>query len=218
VSRTIPAISDPTTRVIPTPAAAGGPVATPVDLSAGAILLDPGSYISSRSASAVVTNTNGSSSSINVVNMAMIDLGGDTSDGVYTWDLTRTDPGSLDKMGLLLGFFDSASTSRNILGGIFETVSVREINTGIGSSLVSATNNNLTRVVVSVRLGTDESSKRIIGPGWLEAYNGSSLIDVKSMEEVHVITGTLRKACGVRRGTAGAPVGDFGYTLTELKH
>lgn len=190
---------------------------TTVDLSSGTVLLDPGTYLTpdNRTASEVVTNTNGSSTSINVADMAMIDLEGDTDDGTYIWDLTRNNPGTLDKMGLLLGFFDSASTGRNIMGGMFETASARAVNTSIAATMAADTQSTLTRVRVSVDLRTDESGDRVIGPGKVAAYNGSTLLALYTMEETHTITGTLRKACGVRRGTAGSPAGDFEYTLTE---
>lgn len=195
----------------------GTPTPTTKDLSSGSILRDPGSYLTpdNRTASEVVTNTNGSASSINIADMAMIDLEGETVDGTYIWDLTRNNPGSLDKMGLLLGFYDSANTDRNILGGMFETATNRTVNTSTAATLVADTQSTLTRVRVSVDLRTDGSGNRVIGPGTLAAYNGTTLLALYTMGGTHTITGTLQKACGVRRGTAGAPAGDVEYELTE---
>jgi len=199
------------------PSQGGASAPTPVDLSAGTILLDPGSYLSpdTRTDEEITTNTNGSSTSINVADMTMLEVVGSTEDGTYIWDLTRNNPGSLDRMGLLLGFFDSDSTARNIMGGMFETASIRAVNTSIAATMVADTQSTLTRVRVSVDVRTDESGDRVIGPGKVAAYNGLTLLKLYTMEEAHTVTGTLRKACGVRRGTSGSPVGDFEYTLTE---
>lgn len=201
-------------------ASEGGGVASAVDLSAGPIHSDPGSYLSPdlRTASEMVTNTNGSGSSINVNTFGMIGLLGDVDDGVYVWDLTRTNPGQNDKMGLLLGFYDSADTSRNIMGGLFEATGNRAVNTSTGASVVADTQNTVDRVKASVVVRTDENGDRVIGPGFLDAYSGTTLLSTYAMEETHVVTGTLRKVCAVRRGTSGTPAGDFGYTLTEQRH
>jgi hypothetical protein len=204
---------------VPEATAAAG-AATAIDLSGKTILLDPGSYLDpdNRTSTNIPTNDNGAVNSLNANTFAMLDLDGDTDDGLYVWDLTRDNAGTLDKMGLLLGFYDSSNTAKNILGGMFETASVRTVNVSSTSAVTATTESTLTRVEVSVHLRTDGSGDRVIGPGTLEAYNGTTKLDCYEMLGRWTVTpANLKKVCAVRRGASGSPSGDFDYTLTEVR-
>ena len=200
----------------PPPAAAAGG-ATTVDLSSGAILLDPGSYIATRSSTSITTTTNGSGSNTNVGTFAYIDLEGATDDGLYTWELERTNAGQNDKTGMVLGFFDSASFTRSCMAGIMETLSVRALDRADGTTISPTNNNLIAKCKVQIRLSTNEDGNRVIGPGWVYAYAADDTLLETDELAAHIVSGTLRKVAGIRRGTSGAPAGTFNYTLTESK-
>jgi hypothetical protein len=198
------------------PAGGGGAaVSTAVDLSSGSVLPDPGSYIDTRSSTSITTTTNGSGTNTNVSTFAYIDLEGATDDGLYTWELERTNAGQNDKTGMILGFFDSASFSRSCMAGIMETTSVRALDRADGTTIQPTNNNLIAKCKVQIRLSTNEDGNRVIGPGWIDTYAADDTLLETDELAAHIVSGTLRKVAGIRRGTSGAPAGTFDYTLTE---
>jgi hypothetical protein len=200
------------------PASASGPVASAVDLSISpaVVLSDPGGYIDTISATSVLSTSAGSSSSAQLSNATTIKIDDDLVDGIYTFDLTRDNPGELDKIGLLVGFLDDASNGRIMVGGLFETGAAREIDRAIANTLQYTTQPTIDRARVVIRLATNSSGARQIGPGWAEAYAGETLLESYDLSKMHTVTGNLRKIVKLRRGVAGA-VGEFEYTLTQSR-
>jgi hypothetical protein len=197
----------------------GAVAATEVNLADATVVSDSGGFIDNITSTNVLTTTNGTGSSTTLSNAPLLSLGGDISDGLHTFDFTRDNPGGSDKVGLLFGFDDSASTARVLVGGMFETGSGnRETDVANNDTIAFVTTTALTRVKTTVKISTDASGARIIGPGWLEAYNGSALIGAPVfLDAQHTVTGTLRKVCRIRRGTSGSPVGDLDYTVTQVR-